>query len=239
VDVRDKVVIITGASGGIGLATARLFAREGAKLALVARSTDILKQLVEELGPDATMAITADVSQRDQIYAMIEQVYARFGRIDVLINNAAQGMGGPVININTDHYHQIMELNVFGPLYAMQAVVPKMREHGGGLIINISSMVSKYYIPGVAAYSSTKYTLNALSLIARTELARENIRVALVYPNVTDTNFFANVLTDGAPPPSHNPQPGNPKGDTPETVAEKILEAAHTEQAELLMEQRT
>ena len=113
---------------------------------------------------------------------MIEQVFTHYGRIDILINNAGQAAAGTVAQVSPDDYRQIIELNLFGPLYAIQAAVPKMRQGGGGLIINISSMVTKMHIPGLAAYASTKSALNMLSDTACVELAPDNIRVITVYP---------------------------------------------------------
>ena len=124
-------------------------------------------------------------------------------------------------------------LNLFGPLHLMQAVVPKMQAQGGGVIINISSNVSKMAIPGIGAYASTKYALNGLSLTARNELASDNIRVVLFHPGQTATDFGKNALRED---PSHGPRPtGNQPmraPDSAEDVAHKILEAAINEPAE-------
>ncbi len=179
-EVQGKVAIITGASMGIGAATARVFAEAGAKLVLAARSEDK--------------------------------------------------------TINLDLYRQIIELNLFGPLHTMQAVVPKMQAQGGGVIINISSNVSKMAIPGIGAYASTKYALNGLSLTARNELAADNIRVVLFHPGRTSTDFGKNALVEEN---MRNWRPGGnqsmPEPDSAEAVAHKILEAAITEPAEMGM----
>src|SRR4051812_35679448 len=134
-DVRDKVVVITGASEGIGMAAAKLFVQRGSKVALVARSTDKLAALARDL--PGSMAIPADMRSEADVQRMIDEVYKHFGRIDVLINNAGQAMYGPVEKANLDDYRKIMDLNIMGPLFAMQAVIPRMREHGGGIILNI------------------------------------------------------------------------------------------------------
>lgn len=117
-----------------------------------------------------------------------------YGRIDVLINNAGRGMWNSAESTDLDQYRGMMELNVFGPLAAMQAVIPFMRKQGGGVIINISSGVSRMFIPGLSAYASTKYALNAISLTARTELAADNIRVGIMLPGMTATDFGRNAL---------------------------------------------
>src|SRR6202012_4813387 len=125
---------------------------------------------------------------------LIKQTKDKFGRIDVLINNAGQGMRMKFEDIKLDDYREIMELNVFSVVEAMQEVIPVMREQGGGMILNISSMVSKNYYPGLAAYASTKYALNALTLTARAELASDNISVGVFLPKMTATDFGANAL---------------------------------------------
>ncbi len=156
--VSGSITIITGASAGIGLATARLFAAQGARVALASRSAQTLATLAGEL--PGSFAIPTDMRDGTSIRQMVEAVRLYYGRIDLLINNAGQALYSPVEQINLDDYRQIMELNLYGPLLAMQAVIPVMREQGGGMIVNISSNVSKMYIPGLAAYASTKYALN-------------------------------------------------------------------------------
>ena len=243
-DIPGKVTIITGASAGIGLITARRFAAAGAKLVLVARSADKLAALAEELagqGHDA-LALPADMRDAAAVGRMIEQAFEHYGRIDILINNAGQATAGAVAQVNPDDYRQIIELNLFGPLYAIQAAVPKMRQGGGGLIINISSMVTKMHIPGLAAYASTKSALNMLSDTARVELAPANIRVITVYPRLTATDFGKNSLGNQAMRQGQRGHgaPGAPGGaptaDSPELVADRILDAAQREPQEQFMD---
>jgi short-subunit dehydrogenase len=238
VEVRDKVAIVTGASGGIGLATARLLAARGAKVALVARSANRLEQLAGEL-PDS-FAVPTDVRDAAAVTRMITAVRDHYGRVDILVNNAGRGLHVPIERIDIADFQQVMELNVFGPLVAMQAVIPLMRAQGGGAIVNVSSMVSKMYIPGLAGYAATKYALNALSLTARKELAADNIVVGVVYPRVTATDFARNAIGSAAPRPAPAPgQPATAHGgqpiDTAEMVAAKILAAIETGAAETYM----
>ncbi|HEX3642621.1 MAG TPA: SDR family oxidoreductase, partial [Ktedonobacteraceae bacterium] len=236
-DIRDKVVLITGASAGIGLATVHHFAAAGAKLALVARSADVLTHLAEELqgqGVEA-VALPADVSDQDQVRRVIEETVQHFGRLDVVINNAGQAAAGTIADLNPDDFRKILDLNVFGPLAAMQAVIPIMREQGGGLIINVSSMVSKMHIPGLAAYAATKAALNMLSDTAREELASEHIRVITIYPRLTTTDFGKNSLGNRGAHQEGRQRSSGPV-DTPEFVAEKILAAALHEPDEQFMD---
>lgn len=154
-------------------------------------------------------------------------IHQHYGRIDVLINNAGQGMHVPVAQASVADYRTLLELNLVSVLVAMQAVIPYMRQQGGGVIVNISSGVSKRILPSVGPYASTKYALNALSLTARLELAPEHIRVGVVYPGITATDFMRNAVQAVVT----TPRQGAPV-DTPEHVAEKVLEAVQSEAAE-------
>jgi len=232
-EIAGKVILITGASSGIGLATARLFARKGAKLALAARSAEKLAQLASEL-PDA-LAVPTDLHDEAAVRRMVIQTREHYRRIDVLINNAAQGQFAPIENMNLEIYRTIFEVNVVSVIAAMQEVIPIMRAQGGGVIINISSGVTKipperYRTNPAAPYTSTKYALNAITLIGRQQLAADNISLGLVYPGVTATNFF-NTLLEGRQPAS---APGGATDvASPESVAETILEAVETQAAEV------
>lgn len=238
-ELKDKVVLITGASAGIGLATARRLAQAGAKVALAARSTDKLTQLAEELRRDGheTLVVSTDMRKQAEVVQLVETTVEHYSQLDVLINNAGQAVAGTVADVDAELYRQVIELNMFGPLYAIQASVPKMREHGGGIIINVSSMVSKMHIPGLGGYASTKAALNMLSDTARGELAPDNIRVMTVYPRMTATDFGRNSL--GNRPMREQQRANAAPGmviDSPEYVAEKILEAIQKEPAEQFMD---
>lgn len=170
------------------------------------------------------------------VQAMVKQVYQHYGRIDVLVNNAGQGMHVPVEQANIEQYKALFQLNVIGVLTAMQAVIPLMRAQGGGLIINISSGTTTAVIPNVAPYASTKAALNTLTRAARLELAPDNIRVGLVFPGVTTTDFVKN----SASVQVSNEQLNHMlQGETPEQVAEKIAEAIRTEAAEVCADSLT
>jgi NADP-dependent 3-hydroxy acid dehydrogenase YdfG len=231
--IKNKVAIITGASAGIGLATARLFTAQGAKVAMVARSDEVLQDLSTQL--PRSLAVPADFSDLGQVPAAIEIIYQHYGRVDVLVNNAGRAFHTPVAEANVQLYRQLLDLNVVSVVLAMQIVVPIMRQQGGGVIVNVSSGLSKRYVPGTGPYTSTKFALNALTLIARQELADENIRVGLVFPGRTINTQFAQNTIDGPRPPYTAPQGAAGRQypyDTPEEVAAKILEAVQTEAAE-------
>ena len=139
---------------GIGAAVAKRLGKEGAKLVLAARSEDKLKEVAA--GIPGAHIVRADMSKPEDIKALVKETMDTFGRVDILINNAGQGMRSPVESIDLGDYRSIMDLNVFGPLVAMQEVIPVMRKQGGGMILNVSSMVTRMYYPHLAAYSSTK-----------------------------------------------------------------------------------
>lgn len=232
-DIAGKVVLITGASGGIGLSTARLFAQKGAKVALAARSAEKLRAIAAEL-PDA-IALPTDMRDEAAIKQMVEQTRQHYGRVDVLINNAGQGLHTAVEKVDIEQYRAVFELNVVGVIVAMQAVIPLMRAQDGGVIVNISSGTSKIPVErmrnaSVGPYASTKYALNSLSLTARVELAPDNIRVGLVYPGVTATDFSANYANG---PRQATNRPAVMPADSAEYVAQKILEAVEGEEAEV------
>ena len=233
-DVEGKVVLVTGASEGIGAATARLLAARGAKVAVAARSVNKLNELTGEL--DESFAVQADVTQPESITAMVDAVIEHYGRLDVLVNNAGRALRAPISEVKIADFQNIIDLNVYRPLLAMQAAIPHMRRQGGGSIVNVSSNVSKMAIPTIGAYAATKYALNGLTLTARGELSDDGIVVTVMYPGQTATSFGRNATVDqsmaSAPPPSGG---SNSTPDTAQDVAERILEAITNGPAEQYM----
>ena len=137
-NVKNKIAIVTGASSGIGLATAKLLSHKGATVVLAARSLDKLKKLSQEL-PGASLVVQTDIQDEKQIKNLIQVTLNKFGRIDVLINNAGRGYDAYVEEIETDKWKELISLNLIGPLLAIQQVVPQMKKLGEGAIVNISS----------------------------------------------------------------------------------------------------
>src|SRR5262249_35070480 len=162
---QNKVVLITGATSGIGFATAQLLSRRDVHVVAVGHHQAALDTVAREL-PGA-LAVRADMTRPEEVRAMIETAHRALGRIDVLINNAGQGYEGAVADADMEQYDYLYRLNVLGPLTAMHAVVPLMRQAGGGRIINVCSPVAKLTLPGLGLYASTKAALRVLTLTAR------------------------------------------------------------------------
>ncbi len=239
-DIQNKVAIVTGASAGIGLAAARAFAAEGAKVVLAARSAEAIEAEADSLRASGYQAYAVPVDMRSgaEIAQMVQATVAHFGGVDILINNAGQAVVGAIAELDMEAFLSVMQLNVVGPIEAMKAVVPIMRSAGGGMIVNVSSMVSKMALPTLGGYAATKAALNMISDTARTELAPDNIRVLTVLPGMTATEFGKNSVGDVSPfrQRSAGPGPGagRPSGyapviDSAEYVASKIVEAVRNE----------
>lgn len=179
--------------------------------------------------------VTVDLSVPGQAKYAVEQTTKHYGSLDILINNAGQAAIGAIEEVDLAHMRQIMELNVYAPLEAMQAAIPIMLVQGGGEIINISSMVSKMKIPNLGAYAATKAALNMISDTARVELANDGIRLLSVFPRMTATDFAMHSLGNTT---YHSQQHANSAYpvDSPEFVAERILHAAVSEQYEQFMD---
>jgi len=228
--IDGAVVIVTGASGGIGLATARLLGSRGATVVLAARNEEALRGASAEI--PGSLAVQADLRSAEDIRALVDRTVESFGRIDCLVNNAGQDFNASVEAIDPDDFRSILELNLIGLLQAMQAVIPIMRRQGAGAIVNVSSGTTKMVLTGSAGYSSSKAAMNHLSLVAREELAPDGIVVSLVYPYITATDLEKNAI--GADERSTaGPPPGIPPADPPEKVAEAILSLIESGETEL------
>ncbi|AWN22674.1 NAD(P)-dependent oxidoreductase [Deinococcus irradiatisoli] len=225
-DFSGKVVLITGASSGIGRAAAKLFAAQGARLVLAARSADKLQALAAEL-PEA-LALPTDMLDEAAVRRMVAAAQEHYGRLDLLVNNAGRGMHVPVAQARLADYRELLELNVVSVLAAMQAAYPIMKAQGSGHIVNVSSGTTKSLIPGLAPYSSTKHALNNLSLIARAEWAPDGIVVSLVHPGMTATDFGKNSVASSPERAGSYAQ-----GDSAEYAAGLVLEAVQTGEAEV------
>ncbi len=198
-DFENKVVLITGGSRGLGLVLAREFAAEGARIAICARDGEELAAAREDLesrGAEVFDAI-CDVRNQADVEELIEDVKTRFGQIDVLVNNAGVIQVGPLEEQTQKDFEDAMAIHFWAPFYAMQAVLPEMRERGMGRIINISSIGGKIAVPHLAPYCASKFALVGLSSAMHVELARENIFVTTVCPGLMRTGSYVNAYFKG------------------------------------------
>jgi len=189
--LEGAVVAITGASAGIGHAAALAFAREGARLAVCARREDRLQELAQAataLGAEVLVR-AADVAEEQDVHAFVEATVARFGRLDVMVNNAGYGVRGGVDETPIEDYRRLMEVNYLGTVYGCQAALRVMRRQGAGVIINVSSIVGHRAQPGFAAYSASKSAQVSLTESLRVEMRGTGITACSVHPIGTATEF--------------------------------------------------
>jgi len=196
VNIEGKVVLITGASSGIGLATAREFAKAKSKVVLVARREAILKDIENEIKSNNgyALAVCADISDKYSVQSIIRNIRNKFGRIDILINNAGIGINSAVSEIKIEDLRKVFEVNLFGPLYLIQEVLPLMIEQKKALIVNILSLIARRTLPKAGGISASKAALMMLTDSLRMEIAIQNIKVINVYPGFTLTSFSQNIL---------------------------------------------
>ena len=203
-DFAGRVVVITGGSRGLGLIMARELAKEGAKVVLVARHEDELERAADDLRsrqPSAeVLTIASDVRRRDDAEQSITQTIERFGRIDVLVNNAGIIQVGPLDHMKLADYEDAMNTHFWGPLYMVLASVPHMRRRGEGRIVNISSIGGKISVPHLVPYCASKFALTGLSDGLRAELIREGIVVTTVCPGLMRTGSAVNAMFKGKRP---------------------------------------
>lgn len=189
---RDLVVVITGASSGIGRATALEFAKQGVNLVLAARSRENLEHTAQKCRKSGAqvLAIPTDVCREDEVEALAERAVERFGHIDVWINNAGVGLFSRFERAPLEEYRQVIETNLFGPIYGARAALKEFRRSNSGILINVSSQLAFGGSAYSSAYGISKYGVRALSDTLRQELLDTGIRVCTVYPASTDTPFF-------------------------------------------------
>jgi len=192
-------VLITGASQGIGKATALLFAHKGYDLVLVARHSEplaIVAQEIQQLGRSA-VAIPADVKEPNQVNALVHKALDHYGSIDVLINNAGIYVSGPVEQFSLDDWHQTIDLNFWGYVHTIQALLPHFLERGRGSIVNLSSIGGKVALPYVTPYCASKFAVTGLTKALHAELSPKGIQVCGIYPNLIKSSFLERAIFRG------------------------------------------
>lgn len=220
-ELNGKVVVVTGASMGIGEAIAKIFADQGASVVLLSRDTGRVEEARGRVGHgERTLAMACDVRHREEIDRAIGLTLHHFQKIDVWVNNAGHGLIDSVAQMDMAACREMFETNLFGSVAAMQAVIPVMRRQGEGSIINISSVAGHIPMPFHAAYSATKFALNAMGKAAGVELRKDNIHVLTVCPGYVQTAFSENALRGNE---LKRVRPASVRGVTAERVARATL----------------
>ena len=193
----EPVLVITGASTGIGAATARRAAEFGYRLVLSARSEDKLQKLAEELGGrERAVAVRCDVTSWDDQQALVGEALERFGRMDAFLANAGFGAKRGFLEESVEHWKSMIDTNVYGAALSIRAALGHFREQGGGHMLLTSSVAGRRTLPG-SLYSATKFAVTAMGEALRAEVADSDIKVTLIEPGMVDTPFFENT-PDGA-----------------------------------------
>jgi NAD(P)-dependent dehydrogenase (short-subunit alcohol dehydrogenase family) len=248
-DLKDKVVVITGAASGIGLEMARAFAKEGAKLALAdinSSGLDVVKKEIESPGRRVYTQVV-DVSKKEQVRDFCEKVYQCFGRVDVLCNNAGIGWAGKFEDMSLEDWEKIMAINLWGVIYGCHYFYPCMiRQGGGGHIVNTASGAGLVPLPIMTAYCSTKFAVQGFSETLRAEAALNGIGVTVVCPGLIKTNITVTgkmfSTTAHASPDEFMKKIDRfyaKRNYTPDRVANKVVKAVKKNKAVLLVAPET
>jgi short-subunit dehydrogenase len=199
--IPNRVVLITGASEGIGAACAAEFARSGARLVLTSRSEARLHKSAAAAGAKDALIVPCDITDDGGRRRLVSRAVERFGAIDILINNAGLGLYAPAWSVPMEEARRLMEINFFAPLALTQLIAPQMRERRTGFIVNIGSIAGKVTLPWMTLYSVSKYALSSLTEGLRMELRASGIRTMIVCPGYVKTAFQQHVIS-GKPPES-------------------------------------
>ena len=220
-ELAGKIVVVTGASMGIGEAIARIFADQGASVVMLSRDAGRVEAARGRVGHgERTLAMACDVRHREDVDRAVGLTLHHFQRIDVWVNNAGHGLLDSVVQMDMAACREMFETNLFGAVGAMQAVIPVMKQQSGGTIINISSVAGHIPIPFHAAYSATKFALNAMGKAAGVELKKDGIHVLTVCPGYVRTAFGENAIRGND---LKRVRPGSVRGITAERVARATL----------------
>lgn len=231
--IAGKVAVITGASMGIGEAIAALFAGRGAKVVLLSRDTARAEAARSRVAhPESTLALACDVRHREEIDRVIALTLHHFGRIDIWVNNAGHGIFDSVAEVDMASCRETFETNLFGTLAGSQAVIPLMKQQGGGAIINISSVAGHIPLPFHSIYSATKFAMNAIGKAARIELRSAGINVLTVCPGYVRTEFGANAVRGRE---LKQVRPSSVRGITTERVARAVLRGYEKQKREVIV----
>jgi NADP-dependent 3-hydroxy acid dehydrogenase YdfG len=191
IDLSNQVVAVTGASSGIGEATALACSRAGAAVALAARRGERIEALAQQISSEGgrAIALPTDVGEEAEARAFVERTHAELGRLDVLVNNAGVMLLGPIENAPTEEWRQMIHANVFGVLYCTHAALPLMKAQGSGHVVNVSSVAGRFARAGSGVYNLTKFGVGAFSESLRQEAVPLGVRVTLIEPGAVATEL--------------------------------------------------
>jgi short-subunit dehydrogenase len=212
--IENSVIVVTGASSGIGRATAVELARRGAKLVLVARREDVLAEVARECGGEGVLVAPADVSDAAAVERVAERAVAEFGRIDGWVNNAGVTMFGRLVDVPLDDVRRVLDVNLMGQVHGARAALPRMIAQGSGVLVNVSSILGVIAQPYGSAYTMSKFAVRGLSISLREELRLSGVKgvhVSTVLPAAIDTPVYASAANHsgrrvGPPPPVYRPE---------------------------------
>ena len=197
--LEGQVGIVTGATSGIGWATAMAFAEHGGLVAVTGRREARLTDLANQIGPDRVLTVPGDIARRADVDAVVDRTVERFGRVDVLVNNAGVMLLSPARQRLVDEWDRMIDVNIKGLLYGVAAVLPQMQRQGSGHIVNVSSVAGRRPFPTGTIYSATKFAARAISEGLRNELSpTDGIRVTDIEPGVVDTELLDHISDQGA-----------------------------------------
>jgi len=229
-DFCDKVVVITGASSGIGEASAVEFAKRQSSVVLVARRKENLESVAKNLAKygNKILVCQCDVSKWQEVEQMSKTVLNKFGRIDILVNNAGFAIYGPVLELKVEEIESQMETNYFGMVYCIKAFLPKMLEQKTGRIVNVASVAGSFGLPGIASYCASKFAILGFSEGLYHELKGSGVGITVVSPIMVRTNFFDH--------PSFKSMPKySPTSISSKTVAKAIVKASTSPRLEIIV----
>lgn len=227
---KDKVVVITGASSGIGKEAAIEFASKGAKLAIISRRKEKLEELKQTLAKFGTdvLVCPCDVSDKAQVKQMTSQVLEKFGKIDILVNNAGFAIYGTVSDLSIEEIESQMQTNYLGMVYCTKNFLPTFQKQNSGHIVNVASVAASFGLPGIASYCASKFAMLGFSEGLKHELKGTKIGVTVVSPIMVRTNFFDHESFSTMP--KYSPTSLNPK-----TVAKAIISASESSRLEIIV----
>ena len=228
-DFKNKVVLITGASSGIGKQTAIEFAKLGSNIILVARKKDKLEQVENQLKQFhvTTLVCTCDISKKDQVQSMSKIVLEKFNSIDILVNNAGFAIYGSVSELSINEIESQMETNYFGTIYCIKFFLPSMLKKKSGHIVNVASVAASFGLPGIASYCASKFAMLGFSEGLKHELSGTGVGITVVSPIMVKTDFFDHPSFEKMP--KYSPTSLNSK-----TVAKAIVKASNSSRLEII-----